>query len=395
MKMSAPEKLGFSAKRLERINVGVQRHVDQNKAAGVVTLVARRGSVVHFEKCGYQDLASGTPVELDTIFRIYSMTKPITSVALMMLFERGLVRLTDPVSAYIPAFKDLKVYVNEDERADLAREITVQDLLTHTAGFSYGGYEETKLPVDKLYDQTDIWVSDIDNQEMVRRLCQLPLAFQPGQRWCYSAATDVVGYLVEVISGKTLGAFFEKNIFQPLGMVDTSFIVPPGKVDRFATLYGLQGKGPLELVDDSIGGDFFNTRLEYGGAGLVSTAADYLRFTQMVSNKGQLDGARLLGPKTVELMTANHLSPALLVTMGEARMTGHGFGLGFSVVMDVPQSGSIGSVGVYGWGGWASTNFWIDPQEELVGILMQQCIVADTHPLRGDFRTLVYQALID
>jgi CubicO group peptidase (beta-lactamase class C family) len=312
MKMSDPDQVGFSANRLKRIDTAMQRYVDQKKLAGIVTLVARRGSVVHFEKFGHQDLATSKPIELDTIFRIYSMTKPITSVALMMLYERALFHLTDPVSKFIPEFKKVKVFVSEGELADLEREITIQDLLRHTAGLSYGGYKETQIPVDKLYDQAEIWVPDITNQEMVRRIAALPLAYQPGQKWWYSAATDVVGYLVEVLSGMSLGAFFAEKIFEPLGMQDTAFTVPPDKVDRFATLYGLTDKGPLEVIDVATGGDYFNTRLEYGGAGLVSTAADYARFAQLVLNKGELDGVRLLGPRTVDLMTADHLPSSLL-----------------------------------------------------------------------------------
>ena len=396
MELSTPEELGFSAKRLERINTTMQRYVDQKMLAGIVTLVARRGKVVHFEKLGYQDIATSKPIELDTIFRIYSMTKPITSVALMMLFEQGLVRLTDPVAKFIPEFGKVMVLVGQDGLTDLEREITIQDLLRHTAGLSYGGYEDTHDPIDKLYDQVDLTPPDITNKEMVRRITELPLANQPGQAWRYSVATDVVGHVVEVISDMSLGEFFEEKIFKPLGMADTAFTVPLEKVDRLATLYGKTDEDPLGLIDVATGGDYFNTRLELGGAGLVSTAADYLRFAQLVLNKGELDGVRLLGPKTVELMTANHLPPALLpMAMGEEQMPGLGFGLGFSVMMDVAQSGWMGSVGLHGWGGWASTHFWVDPEEQLIGILMLQYIPSGTYPIRTDFRTLVYQALVE
>jgi len=324
------------------------------------------------------------------------MTKPITSVALMMLFEQGLVRLTDPVAKFIPEFGKVMVLVGQDGLTDLEREITIQDLLRHTAGLSYGGYEDTHDPIDKLYDQVDLTPPDITNKEMVRRITELPLANQPGQAWRYSVATDVVGHVVEVISDMSLGEFFEEKIFKPLGMADTAFTVPLEKVDRLATLYGKTDEDPLGLIDVATGGDYFNTRLELGGAGLVSTAADYLRFAQLVLNKGELDGVRLLGPKTVELMTANHLPPALLpMAMGEEQMPGLGFGLGFSVMMDVAQSGWMGSVGLHGWGGWASTHFWVDPEEQLIGILMLQYIPSGTYPIRTDFRTLVYQALVE
>ena len=401
MNTITPEEAGFSASRLSRIDTAMQRYVDQKTLAGIVTLVARRGEVVHFEKFGYQDIATSKPMELDTIFRIYSMTKPITSVALMMLFEQGLVRLTDPVTKFIPEFGKVKVLVGEGELADLEGEITIQDLLRHTAGLSYGGYKDTHDPIDKLYDQAHLWRPDITNREAVRRIAELPLAYQPGQAWRYSVATDVVGHVVEVISDMSLGEFFEERIFKPLGMEDTAFTVSPEKVDRFATLYGLtDGQAsharPLELIDVATGGDYFSTLLESGGAGLVSTAADYARFAQLVLNKGELDGVRLLGPRTVELMTTNHLPPALLpIAMGEEQMLGFGFGLGFSVMMDVAQSGLMGSVGLHGWGGWASTHFWVDLQEQLIGILMLQYIPSGTYPIRTDFRTLVYQALVD
>jgi CubicO group peptidase (beta-lactamase class C family) len=393
MRIAAPEEFGFSPDRLKRIDTVMQRYVDQKTLAGLVTLVARRGAVVHFERFGYQDIETRKPMELDTIFRIYSMTKPITSVALMMLFEHGLVRLTDPVTKFIPEFSKVKVFVNEGKLADLEREITIHDLLRHTAGLSYGDEDS---PVDELYRQADIFDPDITLEEMIRRIADLPLANQPGQVWRYSVATDVVGYLVEVISDMSLAEFFDEKIFRPLGMEDTSFSVPPDKMDRFATLYGKTEKSALDLIDTATGGDYINIRLYSGGHGLVSTTADYLRFAQLVLNKGELDGVRLLGPKTMELMTTNHVPPALMpIAMGEEQMPGFGFGLGFSVMMDVAQSGMLGSVGLHGWGGWANTHFWIDPQEQLIGILMLQHVPSSTYPVTNDFRTLVYQALID
>jgi len=396
MKIRASEEFGFSPDRLKRIGTVMQRYVDQKTLAGIVTLVARRGSVIHFEKFGVQDIKANKPMELDTIFRIYSMTKPITSVALMMLYEHGLFHLGDPVSKFIPEFKKVKVWVDEGQLADMAREITVHDLLTHTAGLSYGGYEEPLTPVDELYDRADLFNSDITLQEMVRRIADLPLVYQPGQVWWYSVATDVVGYLVEVISGMSLADFFEERIFKPLGMEDTAFSVPPEKINRLATLYGKTEKGALEVIGTDVGGEYLHVRLYSGGSGLVSTTADYLRFAQLVLNKGELDGVRLLGRKTMELMAINHLPPALLpMTMGEEQMAGFGFGLGFSVMMDITQSGMMGSVGLHGWGGWANTHFWVDPQEQLIGILMLQYLPTGTYPVTNDFRTLVYQALVD
>jgi CubicO group peptidase (beta-lactamase class C family) len=360
-----------------------------------VTLVARHGSVVHLEKFGLQDIGTGKPMELDTIFRIYSMTKPITSVALMMLYEEGLVRLADPVSRFIPDFKKVKVWVNEGELADLTREITVYDLLTHTAGLSYGDYEETHTPVDKLYDQADVFNTDMTLQEMVQRIAGLPLVHQPGKVWRYSVATDVVGRVIEVISDMSLADFLHENILRPLGMEDTAFSVPPEKIGRFATLYGMTEKGALEAIDTVVGGDYINLRLYSGGHGLVSTAADYLRFAQLVLNRGELDGVRLLGRKTMELMTINLMPPTLLPLEMVEPWPGFGFGLGFRVLLDVPQAGVMGSVGSHGWAGWASTYFWVDPKEQLIGILLPQYIPSGTYPISEDFRTAVYQALID
>jgi len=391
----SPDEAGFSAERLERINIGMQRYIDQKLIAGIVTLVARHGRVVHFERFGMQDIEAHRPMELDTIFRIYSMTKPITSVALMMLYEHGLFHLNDPVSKFIPEFKKAKVFVTEGEPADLTREIAIRDLLTHTAGLSYGDQED--FPVDELYGQADLFSADIALEEMIQRLTDLPLVHQPGEVWRYSVATDVIGYVVEVISDMPLADFLDEKILQPLGMKDTAFFVPSAKMERFATIYGQTEKGTLEILDVATAGDYSETvRLHSGGHGLVSTAADYQRFAQMVLNRGELDGVRLLGPKTVKLMTTNHLPPALLpIAMGEEQMPGFGFGLGFSVLIDAAQAGIMASVGTHGWGGWASTMFWIDAQEQLIGILMLQYIPSGTHPIREDFRTLVYQALID
>jgi CubicO group peptidase (beta-lactamase class C family) len=336
-------------------------------------------------------------MESDTIFRIYSMTKPITSVALMMLFEQGLVRLTDPVAGFIPAFHDVKVLAKDGTLVGLERDITIHDLLRHTAGMSYDGYyEDTGDPVDKLYTEADLWPPDATSQEMVRRIAELPLAYQPGQEWRYSVATDVIGHVVELISDMSLAQFFEEKILKPLGMEDTAFSVPPDKVPRFATLYGTGEEGALEEIDTATGGEYSDVSLHSGGHGLVSTAADYARFAQFILNKGELDGVRLLGPRTVELMAANHLPRAALpMAMGAEQMPGFGFGLGFSVMMDVALSGLMGSVGLHGWGGWAKTHFWVDPREQIIGLLMLQHIYEGTHPVATDFRTLVYQALID
>jgi CubicO group peptidase (beta-lactamase class C family) len=397
MNTTTPEEAGFSGSRLGRIGAVMESYVDQSKLAGLITLVARYGKVVHRESFGMMDLRTKKPMQFDAIFRIYSMTKPLTSVALMMLFEQGLVRLTDPVSKWIPALGKVKVLANDGRLAGLDRDITIHDLLRHTSGLSYNGYyDDTGELVDKLYDEGDLWPADATSEEMVRRITELPLAFQPGQAWRYSAATDVVGHVVELISDMSLAEYFEAKILGPLGMEDTAFSVPPDKVDRFATLYSTSKEGALQEIDTAMGGDYFNVSLHSGGHGLVSKAADYLRLAQLLLNRGELDGVRLLGPKTVELMTMNHLPPAVLpMAMGAEQMPGLGFGLGFSVMLDVALSGMMGSAGLYGWSGWAKTHFWVDPREGIIGIIMPQHVYTGTHPVIVDFRTLVYQALVD
>jgi CubicO group peptidase (beta-lactamase class C family) len=397
MNTITPGDVGFSSSRLSRIGNVMQGYVDKGQLAGLVTMVARRGKLVHFERFGMMNLKASKPMEFDTIFRIYSMTKPLTSVALMMLFEEGLVRLTDPVSHFLPAFGKVKVLAKDGRLVDLERDITIQDLLRHTAGMSYNGYyDESHELVDKMYDEVDLWPGDATSQEMVRRIAELPLAYQPGQGWRYSVATDVIGHVVELVSNRSLAEFLDERILRPLGMEDTAFSVSPDKVDRFAALYGPAEEGDLEEIDAATGGDYFDVSLYSGGHGLVSTATDYARFAQMILNKGKLDGVRLLGPRTVALMTTNHVPAALLpLAMGAESMPGLGFGLGFSVMLDAALSGTMGSAGLCAWGGWAKTHFWVDPREEMIGVLMLQKIHTGTHPVAIDFRTLVYQALVD
>ncbi len=397
MKIANPEELGFSAERLLRIHSLMNRYVESGILAGIVTCVARSGQVVHCETFGHQNLDTKTPMSQDSIFRIYSMTKPITSVALMMLYEEALFNLTDAVSQYIPAFKDAKVCGADGALESPIRLMTVQDLLRHTAGLSYGGCAESQSPVDKLYDEADLFNPKITNAELTERIANLPLMFHPGEKWHYSVATDVVGYLVEVLSGKSLADFMQEKIFDPLRMVDTAFHIDPSKLSRFCTLYGKtpdSDSGVLDLPDSS---EYLPPVVKHsGGAGLVSTTPDYLQFAQCILNKGELNGVRLLGPKTVELMTCNHLPSALLPIAfeGTEPMQGMGFGLGFSVMLDAAQTGMMGSVGDHGWGGYAETYFLIDPQEDLIAILMTQYLPSQTYPIRKEFRTAVYQALI-
>lgn len=398
MNFCTPEDVGFSARRLERIDAAMQRYVDEKKMAGIVTLVAREGRVAHCAKIGWADMEARKPMAFDTIFRIFSMTKPVTSVALMMLFEQGLVRLEDPVTRLIPEFKKLKVLNADGTLIDLKREITVHDLLTHTAGLSYGEYEEGF--VDGIFPEESIYQADITSEEFIGRLSDLPLISQPGERWFYSAATDVAGYLVEVIAGMTLADFFEEEIFKPLGMIDTAFIVPGEKSERLAALYKAGDQGALKVSGDDPDYDYsVRTRFYAGGQGLVSTAADYLRFAQLLLNKGELDGVRLLGRQSVALMTMNHLSPALMPMhfngVVDKVRPGIGYGLGFNVLIDVARLGTMGSAGDFGWGGNAETFFWVSPQERLIAILLTQCRPSLTYPIRNEFRTLVYQALVD
>ncbi|HEY9078161.1 MAG TPA: serine hydrolase domain-containing protein [Anaerolineaceae bacterium] len=397
MKIVNPESVGFSSERLARIGTVMQRYVDQGSLAGMVTLIARKGQVAHFEKFGMAEIETKKPMTLDTIFRIYSMTKPITSVAVLMLYEEARLRLADPVSLYIPAFKHMKVLDPTPglgvRTVDAAREITIHDLLTHTAGLSYGFDREAYL--DQLIGK-NIWQKMEKNPEMtledwVMEIAKLPLAFHPGTTFQYSMATDVLGYLVQVVSGMPFAEFLQKRIFEPLGMVDTGFWVPPEKVARFAASYSSDPKNGLKLADAAATSPYTRpTTHPSGGGGLVSTAADYLRFCQMLLNGGALDGVRLLGRKTIELMTVNHL-PDGVHPWGNQES---GFGYGVSVLLDLGKTKLLNSVGNYGWSGAANTHFWIDPQEDLIAILMLQCIPDNTYPITPDFRTLTYQALI-
>lgn len=392
-----PETVGFSSHRLARINTAMQRYVDEQKLAGIVTLVARCGQVVHFEKFGMANLETATPMALDTIFRIYSMTKPITTTAVLMLFEEGRLRLTDPVARYIPAFGQAKVLDNSTgsgvRTVDAVRPITVRDLLTHTAGLSYGF--DDGVYIDELYRQ-HLWGPleanpDVTLEDLVGAVAKLPLAFQPGTQFRYSFATDVLGYLVQVVAAMPFDAFLRQRILEPLGMVDTDFYVTPEKVGRFAAVYSQDEQGSLKVINSpDVNHYLWPTRRPSGGGGLVSTASDYLRFAQMLVSKGALGDVRLLGRKTVELMMTNHLADGL-----HLENPAEGFGLGGSLLMDLGKGQTLGSVGTFGWGGAANTNFWIDPQEELVGILMLQFMPSDTYPVVPDFRILTYQALVD
>jgi CubicO group peptidase (beta-lactamase class C family) len=392
-----PEAVGLSSSRLTRIGQAMQRYVESGKLAGTLTLVARHGKIAHFQPLGAMDVEAGKPMAHDTIFRIYSMSKPITSVAVMMLYEQGAFLLTDPVHKFIPAFADVRVLAQTPAGADLVppqRAITIRDLLTHTAGLAYGLGEDY---IDQLYKK-QVWGlrernPEITLGEMVEAVAALPLAYHPGQGWRYSYATDVLGYLVQVVSGVAFDAYLEEQIFQPLGMTDTAFYVPPVKIDRFATNYspGKDGTG-LQVIDAPRSSRYTHPgRIPSGGGGLVSTAGDYACFAQMLLNGGALDGVRLVSHKSVELMTMNHLPPGVHPFGSPSQ----GMGLGVGMAIDLAQTQTLGSVGAYGWGGAASTSFWVDPQEDLIGVFMTQLMPSGTYPVVNDLRVAVYQAIVD
>jgi CubicO group peptidase (beta-lactamase class C family) len=392
-----PASVGLSSSRLERLKPVMQGYVDRQEFAGILTLIARQGKVAHLETFGWQDLETRRPMAIDIIFQIYSMTKPITSTAVMMLVEQGKLRLADPVSRYIPDFKDPRVMVcRPDGNYDLVpahREVTLHDLMTHSGGLSYGGDEHSAL--DKLYreanDQQDKEVEPVLETRMLdffRR--RLPLAFQPGTDFRYSISIDVLGYIVQLASGQLFDEFLQQHIFAPLGMQDTAFWVPPEKVGRLAVIYSPCEEGDLKPAKPLLSDPLTQpTRNPSGGGGLLSTAPDYFRFGQMLLNGGELEGVRLLGRKTVEWMLQNHL-PAGVHPMGEAC---NGFGLGGAVLLHPGLSHRPGSVGKFGWGGAANTEWWIDPAEQLNCLIMLQYMPCFTIPIVEDFAQLAYQAL--
>ena len=411
---TAPEEVGMSLKRLERIRPVMQGYVDQKKIAGLSTMIARKGKVVHFEQVGQLDKELNKPMTEDAVFRIYSMTKPIICVALMTLYEQGKFQLTDPVAKFIPAFNDLKVLEcdekGEAKEVDLARPPTIRSLLTHTSGLSYDFLED--FPVAELYRQAGI-LNNAERtlEELVHELSLLPLAFQPDSNWHYSLGIDVAARLIEIISGQALEQFLKENIFDPLGMVDTGFSVDPEEQHRIAVMYGLHDlcspKMTMSKLFDAWSSGF-NERIDVsatypasksvpfarGGHGLFSTSWDYLRFSQMLLNEGELAGVRILARKTVNLMHTNYLQDDLLpYVIADPPAYGYGFGLGSRVLMNVAESEKPGSVGEFGWAGAAKTYYWVDPQEEIIGILMSQSMMQFEKP-EADLQVLTYQALI-
>jgi CubicO group peptidase (beta-lactamase class C family) len=410
--LTRPEDVGVSSERLERITAAMQRYVDQGNLPGVVTLVARRGKIVHFGAVGLRNVAASTPMSRDTIFRLYSQSKPVTAVATMILYEEGKFLLTDPVSQYLPEFTDMKVYAGEENgqaKTETARPITIQHLLTHTAGFTYDFFQS---PVAKMYGPAGTNgaapMSRLGSlEEWTRELAKLPLIAQPGADWNYSVSIDVLGRLVEVTSGMSFRDFLRTRIFQPLGMKDTDFYVPGEKLSRFAANYSPAAGGKMTLADDPEKSPYRQLpKIEMGGSGLVGTASDYFRFAQMLANGGELDGVRILAPSTVSLIMSDHLNPEMrpdplssLFAAGlfgrGGRTWGLGFGLGGFVCTDPALTGIPMSVGTYSWGGAATTHFWVDREQELVGIVMTQLLPDGTYPVRQVMQAMTYQALVD
>ena len=398
-----PEDVGLSGDKLAQVDRWMDRLVADGKLPGLSVTVTRRGRVAYTRSTGQSDLARGTPMAADTLVRIYSMTKPLTSVAIMMLYEEGRFQLDDAISRFLPYFANQRVFAGGNrgkmDTVPAARDITFRDLLTHTSGLTYGFMQATLVDAAYRDNGVDFQTADATLGEVVERAAAVPLLAQPGAEWNYSIATDVLGHLVAVISGQSFDSFLQERVIGPLGMTDTSFVVPPEKLSRFAANY-VPGADGLALLDDPATSRFLLPgKICSGGGGLVSTTGDYLRFFQMMLNKGALEGTRLLGRKTVELMTSNHLRGDM-AAMGQPRFSessyeGVGFGLGFSVMLDPARAQVLGTAGEYAWGGAASTAFWIDPAEEMSVVLLTQLTPSSTYPIRRELRVLTYQAIID
>ncbi len=386
---ATPESVGVSSERLQRVGTAIQRHIDAQHISGAVTLVARKGFVVQYEAYGVRDVASKAPMTRDTIFRMASSTKPVTGAAVLMMVEEGKLHLADPVSKYIPEFKDLKVAVEKEHSSDVElvkadREITVRDLLTHTSGLLSGGAGTRKSPQDLMWPKGEDTLAT-----HVPRLAAAALDFQPGTKWRYSglAGIDTLGRLVEIASGESFDAFLRQRIFEPLGMRDTCFVVPDDRQARVATIYRSTGNGleqnPMQLR--------FPKTYFSGAGGLASTAADYFRFGQMLLNRGALDGKQILSPRSVALMSSNHVGEMFPGQLG--RPEGMGFGFTVEVVVDPIAAGTYRSAGSFGWDGAFGTHFWVDPEEQLVAVLMIQTSAA--RPIHRDFETAVMQAIVE
>jgi len=386
---------GLTENGLSSLKSHIDGYVESGRLVGATTLVARDGKIAHFETYGQINKETGTAMSKDAVFRIYSMTKPITGIALMMLYEEGKFDLDDPVGKYLPSFKDQRVFsgVNEDgslQTAPAKRAATVRDLMRHTAGLTYGVFGNT--PVDQQYIKSGIFDPKLTLAQQVKKLGQQPLLYQPGAAWVYSLSVDVQGRLIEVLSGKSLGEFFQDRIFTPLGMTDTGFFVRPDQLGRFSEVYAPEENKGLVAYRGDFYSDFtVKPKTESGGGGLVSTTLDFWKFAQMVANGGELNGVRLVKEETINLMRRDHLPDNLNGIAGGAQ--GLGFGLGFGVVQDVEKQGGHANVGEYFWGGMANTIFWIDPTNDVVAIFMTNILPSGIYPLRNELRDKINGAV--
>ena len=413
--VASPESVGMSSSRLARIAPVMESYVAERGVAGISTMISRRGRVVHAEQFGFQDREAGTPMASDTIFRIYSMTKPVVTTALMLLHEEGAFQLEQPVAQFLPGFATTRVLAEDGTLTDPVRPMQIRDLLSHTSGLTYDFMADN--PVAQMYRDARIMNDSTRTlAEVIDELATLPLAFQPGTRWHYSVGIDVAARLIEVLSGQSLGDFLRARLFDPLDMGDTGFGVPDDQLDRVPAMYGLpdlvgENYSAIQLMEAALSG--FNERIDVsatyptstpdvfqrGGLGLFSTTADYMRFAQMLLNGGRIGdastGERLIGRTTLELMHSNHVPLELLpYELLGMPVPGMGFGLGSRVMLDVAQSAGPGSVGEFGWAGAAKTYFWVDPTEQLVGLFMSQYMTGMLLPER-DLRSLTYQAIDD
>jgi CubicO group peptidase (beta-lactamase class C family) len=400
MTLAKPESVGFSSERLERLHALMQQTVDQKQLPGAVTILARHGKVVDYRVYGAKDMASGAPLTKDAIFRAFSMTKPITAVAMLQLYEQGKWLPSDPISKFIPEFAHLKVFKGMDSSGSMVLEDpvhppTIEELLTHTAGFTYGFFGNTV--VDKEYAKVGVMQSKT-LQEMIDKLAKIPLMYQPGTRWSYSASMDIQGYIIEKLSGQSLPEYFQEHIYKPLGMKDSGFFVPSEKKSRFVTMYRSDDKG--QLVATEFGDYSAQPTMASGGGGSVTTAEDYYRFASMLANGGELNGVRILAPSSVALMSANHLAPNLLT--GEFGIGPHvmrsGFGYGYNCAVEFdPQTANLpDGRGTFFWDGAAGTWFWVDPSNDVVFVgMIQRLLGPDSPNVEYQSRSVVYQALVN
>ncbi len=404
MAVVSPESVGFSAERIDRLHTYMKQVIDDKELSGMVTILARHGKVVDYWNYGQRDMASGAPMNKDTIFRDFSMTKPVTGVAMMILYEQGKWLPSDPIAKFIPEFAHLKVYKGVDSAGRVILEDpdhlpTISELMSHSAGFTYGFFGNT--PVDQMYRDAKIFESK-NLKEFIDKLANIPLTYEPGKGWTYSVSMDIEGYIVEKLSGQSLPDFMRDHIYNPLGMKDAGFYVPADKRGRFATLYITDDKGNMVPAGDHPFGGTFSEQpgMPSGGGGMVSTAEDYYRFASMLSNGGELDGKRILAPATVKLMTSNHLAPELLTGqfgIGLMQMRrGFGYGYNCAVEYDPPTANLPDGKGTFLWDGAAGTWFWVDPANDIVFVGMIQRQLGRGSPnVEFESRALVYQALID